>query len=115
MSRVGRGNPPAHTRFKPGTSGNPSGRPKGARAFRAELMAELAALVKTDDGEVSRQRAIVLALLREATKGNLRAIDAVIRACVPALGDAASEASAEIEDQAIVQALGASKRQAEDQ
>jgi hypothetical protein len=74
-------------------------------------MAELAALVKTDDGEVSRQRAIVLALLREATNGNLRAIDAVMRTCMPAPeGEAAA---AEPEDRAIVEALGSEPKDGE--
>ena len=29
--QVGYGRPPLHTRFKPGQSGNPKGRPKGAK------------------------------------------------------------------------------------
>jgi len=28
---IGRGKPPMHTRFKPGQSGNPKGRPKGVQ------------------------------------------------------------------------------------
>ena len=31
---VGYGKPPAGTRFKPGQSGNPAGRPKGSRRNR---------------------------------------------------------------------------------
>ena len=30
---VGRGKPPVHTRWKPGQSGNPGGRPKHSRNF----------------------------------------------------------------------------------
>ena len=33
---VGRGKPPLHTRFKPGQSGNPKGRPKGVRNFKTD-------------------------------------------------------------------------------
>lgn len=34
---VGYGKPPAHTRFKPGQSGNPKGRPKGSLNLAAAL------------------------------------------------------------------------------
>jgi hypothetical protein len=35
--QVGYGRPPRHSRFKPGQSGNPSGRPKGAVGVKATL------------------------------------------------------------------------------
>ena len=31
MPKVGRGNPPKHTRFQKGVSGNKNGRPKGSK------------------------------------------------------------------------------------
>ena len=40
---VGYKKPPVKTRFQPGRSGNPSGRPKTQPSFRAALVAELAA------------------------------------------------------------------------
>jgi hypothetical protein len=38
---IGYGRPPIHTRFKPGQSGNPAGRPKGAQNSATEIAAEL--------------------------------------------------------------------------
>src|SRR6187431_2015459 len=35
--QVGYGRPPTHSRFKPGQSGNPHGRPKGAVGLKATL------------------------------------------------------------------------------
>lgn len=109
---VGRGRPPVQNQFKPGTSGNPSGRPKGARAFKADLLAELAEMVEVGDGprraRVTKQQAIVIALLREAMKGELRAIDTVMRACVPASQVDAEMETYAPEDAAIVRTLGGS-------
>jgi hypothetical protein len=34
---VGYGRPPKHTRFKPGRSGNPKGRPRGSRNLSTEM------------------------------------------------------------------------------
>lgn len=38
---VGYGKPPKRTRFKKGQSGNPKGRPKGAKGFTASLKREM--------------------------------------------------------------------------
>ena len=38
---VGYGRPPAESRFVPGKSGNPSGRPKAALSFMGDLVGEL--------------------------------------------------------------------------
>lgn len=35
--KVGPGKPPKHTRFKPGQSGNPKGRPKGSQNVKTVL------------------------------------------------------------------------------
>ena len=42
---VGFGRPPRSTRFKPGQSGNPNGRPRGAKNFAIAIGQELVARV----------------------------------------------------------------------
>lgn len=52
---VGYGKPPRHTRFQKGQSGNPRGRPKGARGLKADLRAELSERVRvTENGRTRR-------------------------------------------------------------
>jgi hypothetical protein len=62
-------------------------RPKGRRGFKTELIMELAEPTEIGGSErpttMTKQRAIVITLLREAIGGDLRAIDIVIRACAP--------------------------------
>jgi hypothetical protein len=70
---VGYRKPPKHSRFKPGVSGNPRGRPKGARSLRDELQRELRMKVTvTENGKtvvVPRQTALLKRLVAEALNG----------------------------------------------
>ena len=59
----GRPEPPKEHRWKPGQSGNPSGRPKGSISFDALLRRELA----KNDKELAT--AMVKVMIREALKG----------------------------------------------
>jgi Family of unknown function (DUF5681) len=108
---VGYGHPPVEHRFQPGQSGNPSGRPKGARRFTADLLDELAEIVAVNDGEpaVTKQRAIVRVLIGKALKGDAHAIATVIGACARAVGEQHVDDEAEApEDRAILRAVAAS-------
>lgn len=75
---VGYGKPPLASRFKPGQSGNPKGRPCGTRNLRTDLEEELSSsLVVHENGKprrVSKQRATVKVLFEKALKGDIRAI-----------------------------------------
>jgi hypothetical protein len=78
---VGYKRPPKSGRFRPGQSGNPRGRKKGSANFVTDLEAELCEMVVVEDGgrecRVTKQRAIVKALIALAIKGDLRAISAI--------------------------------------
>jgi hypothetical protein len=110
--RVGHGAPPHEHQFKPGKSGNPSGRPKGSSSFLADLRDELAEIVAITDGSVesavTKQRAVIKALLRKAVAGDLRAIDTIVNSVARAHGQPDIEQDHEApEDRAIERAFGA--------
>lgn len=80
--QVGRGRPPKNAQFRPGQSGNPRGRPKGARSFKTDLMEVLKTPVEVTEGgkpkRISTQRASLLRLKEKALKGNERALDRLL-------------------------------------
>lgn len=82
---VGYKNPPVDTRFQPGQSGNPSGRPKGARNKKRTpaskslgdiVLAEAYRTIKVNDGDrrvsMPMAKAIIRTLAVNAVKGNHR-------------------------------------------
>src|SRR5580693_9138228 len=84
--RVGYKNPPLDTRFKPSTSGNPKGRPKGVRNFKTDLRDELSELIFVRDGDcerkISKQRAFIGTLVGLALAGDMRAATVLSSLCV---------------------------------
>jgi hypothetical protein len=86
---VGYKQPPRHTRFRPGRSGNPAGRPKRRLSFWDALLTELAtAMPGQDPGQVqSKLQALVKTLVDSAITGNARAQSLVVGA-LARLGDA---------------------------
>src|ERR1700739_3472167 len=75
---VGYGKPPRHTRFEPGRSGNPRGRPPGAKNMKTLLSKALNELVMvTEPGgrrKVSKREAIVTQLVNRSAKADYKAI-----------------------------------------
>ncbi|MAQ85198.1 MAG: hypothetical protein CMH12_18390 [Maritimibacter sp.] len=75
---VGYGKPPKHTRFQKGQSGNPRGRPKGAKGFKASLKRELETKVTIRDGnqerKISKAEAAAKRLIANALKGDMKAL-----------------------------------------
>jgi|tagenome__1003787_1003787.scaffolds.fasta_scaffold20892424_2 hypothetical protein len=81
-SGTGYGNPPTHSQFKPGQSGNPRGRPKGTLNFASDLKRTLEAPITLNDGgkikRVSTQKAVLLRMREKALKGDGRALDRLL-------------------------------------
>ena len=79
---VGYGQPPMASRFKPGTSGNPKGRPKGSKNLRTLVEDAMMASIPLQEGEktrrVSKFEGVVLRQLQSALKGNDKAALAVV-------------------------------------
>ncbi len=79
---VGYGKPPRHSRFRPGQSGNPCGRPKGALGLKATARKVLRQTVTVREGEVVRRvtrlEAVLLSLIARAGKGDAKAIAMVL-------------------------------------
>jgi hypothetical protein len=80
--KIGYGKPPVATRFKPGQSGNPRGRPKGSRNLATDLAAELEELITVREQgrarRVTKQRALIKSLMERALAGNVRASTAML-------------------------------------
>ncbi len=79
--RVGYGRPPTATRFKPGVSGNPRGRPKKSIDLARDLRRELCEVVRDGEEEITTYRAIIRRLAVAGLNGNLRAAETLLKAC----------------------------------
>lgn len=108
---VGYGRPPRHSRFKAGQSGNPSGRPKGARSLKSDLADELSQMVQVrENGRtfvVSKQRLVVKALTTKSINGNVPAAGKLFELILGLIGfgdDAGAEAAGRLdeEDEAVI-------------
>ena len=79
---VGYGKPPRHTRSEPGRSGNPRGRPPGAKNMNTLLTKALNELVVvTDNGGrrmVTKREAIVTQLVNRSAKADFKAIQILL-------------------------------------
>ena len=76
--QVGYGKPPRHTRFKKGQSGNPRGRPPGAKNLPTLLSEALnERVIVTDNGgqrSITKRQAIITQLVNRSATADLRAI-----------------------------------------
>lgn len=110
---VGYGRPPKASRFKPGQSGNPRGRARGQSNLATDLARELGEQIRIREGDreksVSKQRAMVKALVAKSLKGDARAAALLISLLVKVeeqSGKATPSAKAvSSQDQAIIDAF----------
>jgi Family of unknown function (DUF5681) len=80
--KVGYGKPPKAKQFKRGRSGNPKGRPKGSRNLATDLADELGEQITVrEDGRprrISKQRALIKALMAQALQRDVRATATIL-------------------------------------
>lgn len=116
---IGFGKPPKASQFRPGKSGNPNGRPKGAKNFATVIAEELQKFIEiTEDGrrrKATRLRAMVLQMIKKALSGDLRALEFLVKQYpnlleANARGEAEQVAELEETDQQIIDAMLAELR-----
>ncbi|MGH9615100.1 MAG: DUF5681 domain-containing protein [Acidobacteriaceae bacterium] len=85
---VGYGKPPVHTRFQPGRSGNPAGRPKKKiSTFPAAFERELNSRITINEGgkprKITKRDAIVKQQTNKAIQGDAKATALVMKTAEP--------------------------------
>ena len=97
---VGYGKPPKHTQFKKGQSGNKRGGSKRVHDINTLIVEELAkpitVRVGSEERMITKQHAIIMAMVNQAIKGEMRAISLLLP-LARALQDAAASQRAAAE------------------
>ena len=79
---IGKGRPPVNTRWRPGQSGNPRGRPRGSKNlinFLAEALNEKIQIQERGKlRPITAREAIIKRIVNEALKGNLKAANLLL-------------------------------------
>jgi hypothetical protein len=80
---VGYGKPPKHSQFKKGRSGNPKGRPKGAKGVVASIKREMERKVTIREGgqevTISKAEAVAKRILAKALSGDAGALKLLLQ------------------------------------
>lgn len=109
---VGYRKPPVSTRFKPGQSGNKSGRPKGSKNIRSLIEQEANEKISIQEAgrtrKITKQQAIVKRAFSKALSGDDRAIRTILtylEAAIAAPKDAAATEVAPADQEIIASFL----------
>ncbi len=98
---VGYAKPPKATRFKPGQSGNPKGRPRAAKGLstlvRQNLLEKVLVRTATGEKRISRIEAVLHKTVEQAMKGNPRALAELLKLYGNAVPDEKAGTSASTE------------------
>lgn len=88
---IGYKKPPPHTQFQPGQSGNPRGRPKGAKSLNSMALAMLneRVTVKTQNGTrtMTKIEALLQKQMEKASKGDDKATKLLLEYYAQAVAD----------------------------
>lgn len=80
---IGPGNPPVSTRFQPGQSGNPAGRPRKERSLLKHVETELDAEMQIREGNevrrLTKREVLAKRMVNDALGGDAKAITALMR------------------------------------
>jgi hypothetical protein len=80
---VGYKKPPKHTRFQPGQSGNPNGRPAGSKSFRTLIDRELSTKVTVREGgrvlHLTKRELLVKQMIKKAIEGDHRSQQTLLK------------------------------------
>lgn len=80
--KVGYGQPPRHSRFKPGQSGNPKGRPKAARSLQEQVsevfLKQRKVMVNGRPVRMPTIRIALSAMVERAMRGDLAALRTIM-------------------------------------
>jgi hypothetical protein len=114
---VGYGKPPKSSRWRKGQSGNRRGRQKGTRNLKTELSEELSEIISIKEQgtarTISKQRALIKAMMAKAVQGDTRAANLMINMIFRLLHpDLIEDVPTELakEDQAILDAFVVRRR-----
>jgi hypothetical protein len=105
---IGYKKPPKAYQFKPGTSGNPKGRPRLVQDFITDFQDELAETIAIKDGNsiktITKQRAVIKRLVTNALNGNVASVKTVTSIMVSQSVDSSDlEEDLSIEDAKILE------------